>query len=307
MNYLIFDLEWNNTFGRDVNINEIIEIGAVLLDDSLLEIGRFSTFVRPQIARKLNSRTKNLTHITNQDIQNGIPFPQAVSELTDFMGTEETTALSWGDTDLRVLIENLKCFLHRERIPFLTNYLDLQKYYHTVTERPLNQQASLSSAAESLHIDPEKYALHRALDDSLLSADCFRAIFNAERIMQMIRRCDESFYQRLLFKPYIINDLESPLIDSSKMVCSCDRCGGKMQRVTSWKFFNSAFHAVFFCRTCNRKLNFSIRFKKYYDHLDVRTRAVEYVRKRDKCGEKGLNDPHGQGKADMMNKATNKS
>ena len=103
MNYLIFDLEWNNTFGRDVNINEIIEIGAVLLDGSLMEIGRFSTFVRPRIARKLNSRTKSLTHITNQDIQNGISFQQAVSELTDFMGAEETAALSWGDTDLPTL------------------------------------------------------------------------------------------------------------------------------------------------------------------------------------------------------------
>lgn len=288
MNYLIFDLEWNNTFGRDVNINEIIEIGAVLLDDSLLEIGRFSTFVRPQIARKLNSRTKSLTHITNQDIQNGIPFQQAVDKLTDFMGMEETTALSWGDTDLRVLIENLKCFLHREQIPFLTNYLDLQKYYHTVTERPLNQQASLTHAAESLQIDPEKYALHRALDDSLLSADCFRAIFDPECAKNMTQHCDDNFYQRLLFKPYIINDLENPLIDTGKMICYCDRCGGKMQRVTSWKFFNSAFHAVFFCRPCNRKLNFSIRFKKYYDHLDIRTKATECVRKRNKAGEHGI-------------------
>ena len=48
MNYLIFDLEWNNTFGREVNINEIIEIGAVLLDHKLKEIGRFSTFVLPR-------------------------------------------------------------------------------------------------------------------------------------------------------------------------------------------------------------------------------------------------------------------
>lgn len=282
MNYLIFDLEWNNTFGRDININEIIEIGAVLLDDSLAEIGRFSTFIRPQIARKLNSRTKSLTHITNQDIQSGIPFHQAVARLTDFMGVEETAALSWGDTDLRVLIENLKCFLHRERIPFLTHYLDLQKYYHVVTERPLNHQVSLSHAAESLQIDPEKYALHRALDDSLLSADCFRAIFDTNRTAQMIQYCDEVFYQCLLFKPYVISDLGSPLIEPSQMVCSCDLCGGKMQRVTSWKFFNGAFHAVFFCRTCNRKLNFSIRFKKYYNHLDVRTRVAEYVRKRHK-------------------------
>lgn len=275
MNYLIFDLEWNNTFGRDVNINEIIEIGAVLLDHKLAEIGRFSTFVRPRIARKLNSRTKNLTHITNQDIQNGIPFPQAIRELSSFIGTQETTALTWGDTDLRVLIENLKCFLRSERIPFLKNYLDLQKYYHTVKNRPLSQQASLAHAAESLKINPEKYALHRALDDSLLSADCFRVIFDRELVERMALVCDQTFYNRFLFKPYIINDLSSPAIDRSRLTCSCDRCGGKAQRVGPWKFFNGAFHAPFFCRTCNRKLNFSIRFKQYYDYVEIRERTVD--------------------------------
>lgn len=280
MNYLIFDLEWNNTFGRDVNINEIIEIGAVLLNSELAELGRFSTFVRPRIARKLNSRTKKLTHITNQDIQNGIPFKQAIEELTAFIGPEEATALSWGDTDLRVLIENLKCFFHSERIPFLANYLDLQKYYHIRTEHPMNQQVSLAHAAESLHIDPDKYTLHRALDDSLLSADCFRSIFNAAQVAEMSQRCDERFYQKLLFKPYIINDLESPSIDKSVLVCSCDRCGGKMQRVTSWKFFNSAFHAAFYCRTCNRKLDFSARFKQYFDRVEVKTRTAELKRKK---------------------------
>lgn len=279
MNYLIFDLEWNNTFGRDVNINEIIEIGAVLLDDRLAEIGRFSAFVRPKIARKLNSRTKSLTHITNQDIQGGIPFRQAMEELTAFVGASDTTALSWGDTDLRVLLENLKCFLRSERIPFLKNYLDLQKYYHAIENRSMGQQISLANAAEALGIDPETYALHRALDDSMLSADCFCAIFDGDRVASMAQPCDGTFYQKLLFKPYVISDLESPAIDKSRMNCQCDRCGQKMQRVTAWKFFNSAFHAVFHCRTCNRKLDFSIRFKQYFDRVDIKTRVGEIKRK----------------------------
>lgn len=280
MNYLIFDLEWNNTFGRDVNMNEIIEMGAVLLDSDLAELGRFSTFVRPRIARKLNSRTKKLTHISNEDIQNGVPLKRAIEDLKEFIGPEETTALSWGDTDLRVLIENLKYFFHTERIPFLDNYLDLQLYYHSQTNRPMNQQASLAHAAESLNIDPEKYALHRALDDSLLSADCFRSIFSGEKVREMSQRCDERFYQKLLFKPYIISDWENPAIDKSVLNCTCDRCGGKMQRVTQWKFFNSAFHAVFYCRTCSRKLDFSARFKQYFDRVDVKTRVTEFKRKK---------------------------
>ena len=280
MNYLIVDLEWNNTFGKKINLNEIIEIGAVLLDEDLNEVRRFSTLIRPQIARKLSSRTKNLTHITNAELESGLPFSAALRRLEQFIGPEETAFLSWGDADLRVLIDNLKYFFKTDRISFLQYYLDLQRYYHTVRKRPLSQQISLSGAAEELGIDTEQFALHRALDDSLLSAECLRRTFHAVRISEMLRSCDDEFYDRLNFKPYIISDLDSPAVEKEVLRCICDRCGRPAQRVGAWRFFNSAFHAVFFCRTCNRKINFSIRFKQYYDHLDVRTRAEEYVRKK---------------------------
>lgn len=280
MNYLIMDLEWNNTFGRKVNLNEIIEMGAVLLDERLQEIGRFSTFIRPRIAKKLSSRTKNLTHITNADLEQGIPFLQALYQLKDFIGPGVTTVLSWGDADLRVLIDNLKYFSDTDRIPFLRYYLDLQKYYHAVRNRPHSQQISLSGAAEDLGIDPEEYALHRALDDSVLSAECLRRTFDPVRVSEMLLVCNEEFYDRLSFKPYVISNLNHPSIQKEKLKCICDRCGQPAERMGTWRFFNSAFHAVFFCKHCNRKINFSIRFKQYYDHLDVRVRAVDYVRRK---------------------------
>ncbi len=275
MNYLILDLEWNNTFGRKVTLNEIIEIGAVLLGPDLAEIGRFSTLVKPQIGRKLNARTKRLTHITNEEIRGGLSFHEALKRLESFIGGEEAAMLSWGDGDLRVLIENLNCFFHTERIPFLQYYLDLQRYYHLICGRSMSQQIALSGAAAELGIDPDRYALHRALDDSLLSADCFRAVFDRARVDQMVQKCDEQFYRRFLFKPYIIKDLSNPAVDPGKMVCLCDRCGGSAQRTGPWKFFNGAFHAPFFCRTCRRKLNFSIRFKQYFDRVEVKTRTTD--------------------------------
>ena len=53
MVYVILDLEWNNTYGRKTKsfINEIIEIGAVMLDDELREVSRFSRLIRAQIGK----------------------------------------------------------------------------------------------------------------------------------------------------------------------------------------------------------------------------------------------------------------
>jgi DNA polymerase III epsilon subunit-like protein len=47
MHYIILDLEWNNTYARRTKgfLNEIIEIGAVMLDDNLNTIDNFSCLV----------------------------------------------------------------------------------------------------------------------------------------------------------------------------------------------------------------------------------------------------------------------
>ena len=72
MQYIILDLEWNTAFDkrRKEFVNEIIEFGAVKLDEQLEEIDTFSSFVKPVIEKKLTSRVRKLTHITNEDVQN---------------------------------------------------------------------------------------------------------------------------------------------------------------------------------------------------------------------------------------------
>ena len=76
MQYIIMDLEWNNTYAKkaDGYINEIIEIGAVKLDDELETVDTFSCIIRSQIGKKLRGSVKRLTHLTNDDISTGVPF-----------------------------------------------------------------------------------------------------------------------------------------------------------------------------------------------------------------------------------------
>lgn len=44
---------------------------------------------------------------------------------------------------------------------------------------------------------------------------------------------------------------------------------------------NQSFRAVFQCRSCKRKLRFTIRFKEYYDRVDIKSSAVPFIDKKE--------------------------
>ncbi len=283
MNYIIMDLEWNNAYCKKKNgfLNEIIEIGAVKLDSNLNVVDTFSMFVKAQLGKKLHTRVKELTNITNDDISKGTPFSQAMSLFRKWSAGSDNVVLTWGDTDIRVMIDNFKYFNGISFIPFLSNYVNLQKYAQAFMNIPKAEQIGLSAAAEKLEIDLSSYSLHRALDDSILTADIFKKIYNQHMLQSYMLVCDNTFYSKITFKPKVITDINSPLIDKSKMRCLCDTCGGKCERVSDWRLMNQSFRAVFFCKKCKRKIRFSIRFKEYYDRVDIKSSSVPFIEKKE--------------------------
>lgn len=258
-------------------INEIIEIGAVKLDENMKEIDTFSELIKPVVSRKLRSRIKNLTHITNDDIKAGKPFSTVINEFEKWAG-DDVVFLTWGDTDIRTLLSNIKVFLKKDDITFLRKYADLQRYCQCFINMENIQQAGLSYAAECLQIDAEQFPHHRALDDSLLSAECLKKTFNKEKLNDFIKDCNEDFYARLAFKPYVIKNKNDPLIDKNLFNCYCDICGGKVEVVKKWKFSNQSFRGIFFCKNCDREFRVNLRIKKFYDYIDVKRNYSEIIR-----------------------------
>ena len=55
MYYIILDLEWNTALDKVSGkyVNEIIEVGAVKLNDKLKEVSKFSAFVSSRLTSKL--------------------------------------------------------------------------------------------------------------------------------------------------------------------------------------------------------------------------------------------------------------
>jgi len=78
MNFVVFDLE---TTGLNQELDEIIEIGAVLYKEGK-EISRFNTFVKP--ARPVPTFIKQLTNITDSQLNSGVRVKEAIIEFSKF-------------------------------------------------------------------------------------------------------------------------------------------------------------------------------------------------------------------------------
>ena len=276
MQYIVADLEWNGAFSKKAHgyFNEIIEIGAVKLDSQLQPAGRFHAMIKPVVSRKLSDIVTDLTSITEEELENGVTFSQAVSQLRRWMG-EDTVFLTWSTTDLLVLMENCRYFFGRDRIPFMKRYADLQAYCQEKLQTGGSQQIGLAKACERLGIDVEDMGAHRALDDSVMAGRVLQRIHDPDSFDRAVNEVDDAFYDRITFKTVIIRDIDSPLVKRSELQFRCEDCGRNLRRVGEWKFRNRAFCADFLCRGCGREYTGRAQFKLKYEGVEVKRRLLD--------------------------------
>ncbi|MBR0542743.1 MAG: exonuclease domain-containing protein [Clostridia bacterium] len=278
MQFVVMDLEWNTAYSKKNRgfFNEVIEIGAVKLNESFEIIDKISIIVKPQISKTLRGRTKDLTHITNEDVSQGKVFAQAVKEFSEWLGDDKNVFLTWGDGDIRVLIKNYEYFTGNDNIEYINFYGDAQKYCQSFINTASHQQIGLAAACEQFGINPDDFSHHRALDDSLMTVECIKKVFDREKLKGYIHTCDEGFHKRLLFKPYVIKDMKNPAVDLSKQTCVCDVCGGKVETKKKWRFVNQSFRSEYYCPNCKRYLRLCVRYKQFYDRIDVKRSLTEF-------------------------------
>lgn len=273
MKIVILDLEWNTAYYRQEQrfINEIIEFGAVKLNEKLRVIDTFQMFVKSQVSKRLRGMVKELTHISNEQLQqNGKDFATVINQFTRWAG-KNTLILTWSNTDLYTLMDNCRCFLGDKTIPFLHQYADLQKYVQTKIGWHSGNQLGLSAAAEAMQISAEDIDLHRAQGDSLLCARILRQCYDKAAMKAMIQNADNTeFYDRFLFKPYPIQELNSPDIQPEDLIMSCIRCDLPLKRSRAWRKNKKGFESVFTCKNCGLTYTGWVQFYKLYDSVSVK-------------------------------------
>ncbi len=177
MKYIVLDLEWNMGSRREelkIMPFEIIEIGAVKLDENLTETGRFSRLIRPQVYKRMHWANKKVVHIENSDLQDAENFEMVYSEFLAFCGDEPYTFCTWSDTDLTELQRNIYYFDCLPLSEGPLEFLDIQKLngYHNGSPK---ERLSLEKAVEEYGI-PENKGFHRAVNDAAYTAEIFKRI-----------------------------------------------------------------------------------------------------------------------------------
>ena len=163
MNYIILDLEWNQAIKKMKLYleGEIIQIGAVKLNEFFEKIETFKIGIAPKYYKKLHWKVAELTNITEADLAYGFGFPTAIKYFKDWCG-DEFTLLTWANDDIRILKANLN--LHKLDTDWIPASYDLQRIFDKQIAHE-NRQCSLLYAMEFLHKKP--LAAHDALHDAL--------------------------------------------------------------------------------------------------------------------------------------------
>ena len=277
MNFVILDLEWNGAYSKKAKkfVNEIIEFGAVKIDEQFNTIDTFSMLVTPQIGKKLNSRVSELTHITTKELfDSNNTFTHVLSKFKKFLS--DSILLTWGTSDILTLIENCKYYLGDSKLPFMTTYCNLQAYCeHKLNHTDKSRQMGLSTCAEQLSISTKGLELHRACDDAKLSLKCFKKVYDDSDIREFIEIANDEFYRKITFKNSVIYDLRNPLIDKKEFYICCDKCGRKARKKSKWICKNRSFRAQFRCAKCKRDFEGRITFRLKYEGVTVDRRVVE--------------------------------
>ncbi len=168
MEYVILDLEWNqNPFPQHPFIQgqlrfEIIEIGAVKVNAQGINDGAFHAIIKPQVYKELFPIMKNITHLTIGELEQGIPFQEAMKQFFSWSG-DNCVYCTWGNMDLEELQNNLDYFEIENPLPFPLLYYDLQKLFSIQFEDG-KLRRSLEHAVEMLQIEKSR-PFHRAMED----------------------------------------------------------------------------------------------------------------------------------------------
>lgn len=172
MNYIIFDLEWNQPTEEATAIQEpfylpgeIIEIGAAKLDEHFHVIDTLRVYSKPQHYKKMHKRIASLTGIHDKLLEEqGLPFPEAYRKFIDWCG-EKYAFMTWSMSDLPTLIDNMA--LHGIDISGLPDWYDLQRIFGREIMRG-TVKYSLEYAMEVLGESGD--AAHDAMNDSVNTA-----------------------------------------------------------------------------------------------------------------------------------------
>ena len=216
MKHIVVDLEMNNirrrSEARKICTNEIIEIGASMLDENLWEIGKFQIYVKPEYNDVIVPKISKLTGITNEMVANAPTFSVAFKQFTDWCLNikDDVMIYAWSNTDHSQVMKEIQLKQYKlseeEHKLMEHGWTDFQNEFdiHLGFERQISLKLALDMAGIDFNGRP-----HDALDDARNTAKLLRVFKDEELFDQSLRKIEE------VMKPSSLENTLGNLIDLS--------------------------------------------------------------------------------------------
>lgn len=250
MNYIVLDLEWNQSSTKEEEKEipfEIIEIGAVKLNEDRQILSQFNQLIKPQIYPRMHQITGALIHLKMNELRKGDPFIDVMTQFLEWCGNDYIF-VTWGPLDLTELQRNMRYYGMEPLADGPFTFYDAQKLFSLHYEDGKSRR-NLEYAIDYLHIKKD-IPFHRAFSDAYYTAKVFaaftnRAVFeNVSYDTFHVPSCREKeiHHQFATYQKYISRafaDKTAAMADHEVASSKCYLCHRNLRKKIKWFTNNS--------------------------------------------------------------------
>ena len=256
MHLIVFDLEWNSA-GRANKVDraiqetipfEIIEIGAVKLDEQYQVVGKFSTQIRPRIYPILTGPVAAVTRRHQQSMKFGLDFRDAARDFFAFCG-QDYLFCTWSESDTAALLMNLRYYEIADRLDVWC--VDVQYLFDIIVEQA-DFQRSIEYAVDFLQL-PKNQPFHQAVHDAWYTG---RILGEIAAVNSREGKAADLFV-RYAFDPNLnrssqfylsdLTDAAGIITELDRQAITCPACGTALQQKQEWVQDKNRLTAQFIC------------------------------------------------------------
>lgn len=189
MNHIVIDLEMNKIKRQKKEScklsNELIEIGAVKMDENFQIIDTYQTYVSPDYG-KMDPVIIQLTGITDDKLKEAPKFAQAMDDFARWIGKKGAKYYSWSLSDIRQFQNEAEFkrytgkIIHRMEV----NWNDFQQEYSELLG--IEKKIRLNQAVAAADYEFTG-AQHTALADAINTAEILRLSKNREEFEKVMK------------------------------------------------------------------------------------------------------------------------
>lgn len=274
MNYIVVDLEWNQSdTGEEPEVKEIpfeiIDVGAVKLNNERVMSDEFNRLVKPAVYRHMHKITGDLVHLHMKDLKKGLPFPAVMEEFFAWCG-EDYIFCTWGPLDLLELQRNMHYYHMKPLSDKPVRFLDVQKLFSIAYEDSKSRR-SLEYAVNYLNIEKD-IPFHRAYSDAYYAAKILSCL--KENVLEnysidtyILPACKREeihvmFHDYMKYISREFPDKQSALEDREVISTKCYLCHKNIRRKIRWFTPNGKHYYSVSCCPVHGYMKSKIRIRK---------------------------------------------